>query len=96
LENAVTMSPSLQRTIAYLSSSSISLPTIPNIPNPELYVAYNGKAPLRDEISAFEINQPNIKINVQVKIRDIHFEKPGDTSPENGLAGYTYLWRGLS
>jgi len=66
---------------------------IPSLPKPELYVAYNGKAPLRDEISAFEINQPNIKINVQVKIKDIHFEKLEDTSPENGLAGYAFFYK---
>jgi len=64
-----------------------------NIPKPEFYVAYNGNKPLRDNYSTFKLECDGIKIDVEVKIVDIHLKSLEDTTPNNALAGYAFFYK---
>ena len=66
---------------------------IPDLPTPELYVVYNGAAPLKETSSAFVLESGGIKINVEVKIIDIHFDKLKNTESSNALAGYAFFYK---
>jgi len=66
---------------------------IDGFPMMEFYVVYNGKAPLKEDISTFEIDYPNVKINIKAKIFDIHHENINDTTPENALSGYSFFYK---
>ena len=43
--------------------------------------------------STFELEHESIKIDVEVKIVDIHFESLNDTAPDNALAGYAFFYK---
>jgi len=66
---------------------------IENFPLPEFYVVYNGEKPLDKEFSTFKLDYGGVKIEVEVKILDIHFENLEDTKPDNALAGYSFFYK---
>ena len=63
------------------------------LPMPEFYVAYNGAKPLKSDYSTFVLEHEGIKIDVKVKIVDIHFEGLADIMPANTLAGYAFFYK---
>ncbi|MCL2387051.1 MAG: Rpn family recombination-promoting nuclease/putative transposase [Defluviitaleaceae bacterium] len=78
------------------SNSEINLygnSKIENFPLPEFYVAYNGEKPLEEEFSTFKLDYGGVKVEVEVKILDIHFENLEDTRPDNALAGYSFFYK---
>jgi len=66
---------------------------INDLPIPELYVAYNGKKELDSQYSTFEIDNAGVKIDIKVKIVDIHYKNLEDTAPSNYVAGYSYFYK---
>jgi len=66
---------------------------IKNFPLPEFYVVYHGAKPLVEEFSTFKLDYGGVKIDVEVKILDIHFENLEDTKPNNALAGYSFFYK---
>ena len=66
---------------------------IPDIPVPEFYVVYNGVTPLKETSSVFALESSVMKIDVEVKIVDIHFDKLQDTESDNALAGYSFFYK---
>jgi len=66
---------------------------IADLPAPELYVAYNGPAPLNEIQSIYKMDYPDIKIEVVVKIIDINYEKLTDKTPANALVGYAFFYK---
>ena len=66
---------------------------VPVLPVPEFYVAYNGVKPLDSNYSTFVLEREGIKIDIQVKIVDIHFEELTDVEASNTLAGYAYFYK---
>jgi len=64
-----------------------------HLPVPEFYVVYNGAAPLADSYSTFNLDYPGIKIDIEVKILDIHFHKLKETENTNALAGYSFFYK---
>jgi len=66
---------------------------IPDLPTPEFYVVYNGAAPLKDTTSTFMFGCDGMKIEVEVKIVDIHFDKLRDKESDNALAGYAFFYK---
>jgi len=65
---------------------------ITQLPVPEFYVAYNGRNKLDDIYSTFKLEHTGVKIDVEVKIIDIHFDKLDDHTTTNALAGYSYFY----
>jgi len=65
---------------------------VKNIPQPEFYVVYDGKESLKEEYSTFQTRHKGIKIDIKVKIVDIHYDRLDDTAPQNALAGYACFW----
>jgi len=66
---------------------------IPKLPIPEFYVVYNGVAPLKEKSSVFKLECKGMKIDVEVKIVDIHFDNLKDIESDNALAGYAYFYK---
>ena len=66
---------------------------IPTLPVPEFYVVYNGTKPLESEYSMFELKYEGIKINVKVKMVDIHFVELKETEATNTLTGYAFFYK---
>ena len=66
---------------------------IPDLPTPEFYVVYNGAAPLKDTTSTFMFGCDGMKIEVEVKIVDIHFDKLQNKESDNALAGYAFFYK---
>ena len=57
------------------------------VPEPEFYVAYNGKAPYKEEYLTFQ----NDFLKITAKCVDINFDKLKDKDQDNRLAGYAFL-----
>ena len=57
------------------------------IPEPELYVAYNGKLPYKEEYLTFQ----NDFLKITAKCVDINFDKLKDKGTDSRLAGYAFL-----
>ena len=66
---------------------------IEDYPLPELYVAYNGTAPLSEKTSNFKIDHEGNKVDLTVNIVDIHYENLNITTPDNALAGYSFFYK---
>ena len=66
---------------------------VTGLPVPEFYVAYNGSEQLEHPFSTFGLEYTGVKIEVTVKIVDIHFEKLEDMAINNALAGYSYFYK---
>ena len=66
---------------------------VKDFPVPEFYVAYNGSKPPDSEFSIFNLHYEGMKIDVSVKIVDIHFENLSETTSDNALAGYSYFYK---
>jgi hypothetical protein len=66
---------------------------VQNLPKPEFYVVYIGKAPLKDLYSTFQLEHTDVRIETAVKITDIHFEQLRDQTPGNALAGYSFFYK---
>jgi len=66
---------------------------IPDLPTPEFYVVYNGVSPLKETSSEFKLESNGMKIDVEVKIVDIHFDKLDDKKSDNALAGYSFFYK---
>jgi len=66
---------------------------LPDLPIPEFYVVYNGVAPLKETSSVFKLESSGMKIDAEVKIIDIHFDKLKDTESDNALAGYAFFYK---
>jgi len=66
---------------------------IADLPAPEFYVAYNGSKKLTVPYSTFITEHTGIKIDIKVKIVDIHYESLADTATGNALAGYSYFYK---
>ncbi|MCL2200171.1 MAG: hypothetical protein FWB80_14765 [Defluviitaleaceae bacterium] len=64
---------------------------IVNLPVPEFYVAYNGKQPLEEEYSTFQVQYEGIKIEINVKIVNIHYDMLENVESQNALAGYAFF-----
>lgn len=65
---------------------------ITQFPIVEFYVAYNGQAKLKEQVSTFEIDNAHIKVAVTVNIIDIHFENLESQEADDTLAGYAYFY----
>jgi len=83
----------LQLWIKHKNINLYSTTKIQDLPTPEFYVVYNGKAPLQEVESHFNIACDSLEINVRVRIVDIHFEQLKDIHPNNTLAGYAYFYK---
>jgi hypothetical protein len=66
---------------------------VENIPTPEFYVVYNGHKKLNEPFSTFKIDCDCMKVDVEVKVIDIHYDNLTDKSTENSLAGYSYFYK---
>ena len=64
-----------------------------NLPIPEFYVAYNGSEKQKEDNSIFKIEHESIKIDITVKIVNIHFDSLEDTTTTNAVAGYAYFYK---
>jgi len=83
----------LQIWIKHNKINVFSQQKIPDLPVPEFYVVYNGQKPLTDIYSTFNLESKGIKVDVQVKILDIHYNNLQDVSPNNTLVGYSYFYK---
>ena len=63
------------------------------LPAPEFYVAYNGTEKLNANTSSFKIDHESIKIDITVKIANIHFDNLENTKTTNAVAGYAYFYK---
>jgi len=66
---------------------------VEDLPTPEFYVVYNGKAPLPETISTFKLECACLKIDVSVNIIDIHYDKLDNKCTTNALAGYAFFYQ---
>ena len=67
---------------------------VPPLPEPEFYVAYNGKQDIKECISSFRLACKFLNVQVDVRIVDIRYGKLATAAnTENALAGYSFLYR---
>jgi len=64
-----------------------------DLPLPEFYVAYNGVKKLTDIYSTFALSHVAVKIDIKVKIVDIHYENLENIDTNNVLAGYSFFYK---
>ena len=63
------------------------------MPVPEFFVAYNGKADIRNQHSEFYVTSNTVKIDIRAKIVDIHYDRLQERDKNNALAGYAFFYK---